>query len=346
MRPTLSDRCIRQENVMTRSQIQRAVSLVTMGAAVACFSGAALSDPAAWKFEWPRTDFSSSEVEFSEIMSGGPPKDGIPAISDPSFIPVSEEQTLAGREPVITLEFEGETPRAYPVRYLLWHEIVNDKIGATPVAVTYCPLCNSGIVFDRRLDNGSTLSFGVSGKLRHSDMIMFDRETESWWQQAVGRGIVGGHAGTELKALPAWTESWLQFTERNPDGLVMQQPNYRRMYGSNPYQQYDTSSRPFLYFGDDPPHGISPLARVVRVGEMAWPLTRLREAGFLTEQGLEFSWVEGQASPLDTRAVADGREIGTIRVRNADTSKDVAHDVMFAFAFHAFFPEGVWMLGS
>jgi hypothetical protein len=303
------------------------------------------ASPEFWSFEWPNTDFDKTSIEnWVEILSGGPSKDGIPALDNPTFGPVADKSDLLPREPVITLEIEGEVPRAYPIRYLTWHEIVNDVVGGIPVAVTFCPLCNSGITFDRRIDQG-TLSFGVSGKLRNSDMIMFDRETESWWQQAIGEAIVGDLTGTELQTLPSWMESWDAFATRNPDGLVMEQPAFRRDYGANPYVRYDSSHRPFLYSGEMPPHDIPALARVVRVGDQAWPLTRLSEEGSITENGITFSWTEGQASALDATQIGSGKEVGNVRVRDA-AGQDIAHDVMFAFAFHAFWPEGEWMLGN
>ncbi|EAR51525.1 hypothetical protein OG2516_01361 [Oceanicola granulosus HTCC2516] len=306
----------------------------------------ATADPDRWRAEWPNTDFTTTSIDdWSEIISGGPPRDGIPALDDPSFHPVAEEQDLAPLEPVIAVELEGATPRAYPIRYLTWHEIVNDEIDGRPVAVTFCPLCNSALTFDRRTDAG-VLTFGVSGKLRSSDMVMFDRETESWWQQALGRGIVGDLTGTELQSLPSWMESWGSFAARNPDGLVMSQPTgHRRNYGANPYVRYDSARQPFLYRGEEPPHGIPPLVRVVRVGERAWPLSRLMEEGEIREAGIVLSLAGTQASALDTSRIGEGREIGSVRVRDA-TGADVPHDVMFAFAFHAFWPEGAWMLGG
>ncbi|MEM7753502.1 MAG: DUF3179 domain-containing protein, partial [Pseudomonadota bacterium] len=314
-------------------------------AALALGISAAHADPSFWKFEWPNTDFETTTVDnWVEIMSGGPPKDGIPAIDDPQFITVSDEARLSDREAVVTLELDGERPRAYPIRYLMWHEIVNDRVGDTPVSVTYCPLCNSFMVFDTRVD-GQVLTFGVSGKLRNSDMVMYDRETESWWQQAIGTGIVGEHTGTELALLPTWMESWAEYKARNPDGLVMAQPAFPRQYGRNPYLGYDSSARPFLYNGEMPPHDIPPLMRVIRVGDKAWTMERVREAGELTEAGVTITWASGKASALDMASVAEGRDIGTIRVRDAG-GKDVAHDVIFAFAFHAFWPDGDWMLGG
>ena len=304
---------------------------------------AAQADPDFWKYEWPDTDFTQTTIEnWVEIMSGGPPKDGIPALDDPDFISVSDEERIGDREPVITLEIDGATARAYPIRYLTWHEIANDVVGGVPVAVTFCPLCNSGITFDRRV-NGDVLSFGVSGKLRKSDMVMYDRETESWWQQAIGEGIVGHYTGVELTMLPSWLESWGEFKARNPDGLVMAEPGWARDYGRNPYRGYDSLSRPFLYNGEMPPHGIAPLVRVVRVGERAWPVERLRDVEELTEAGVTITWTAGQASALDSSNIAKGKDVGTIRVRDAN-GDDVVHDVMFAFAFHAFWPDGEWML--
>ena len=303
----------------------------------------AIADPALWGREWPQTDFEKSTVEeWGEIISGGPPKDGIPALVNPAFTPI-DQADLPENEPVITVELPQQTPRAYPLRYLIWHEIVNDQIGTQPVAVTFCPLCNSGLTFDRRLD-GRVLEFGVSGKLRGSDMVMYDRQTESWWQQALGRAIVGELTGAQLAPVASWMESVGQFRARNPDGLIMDQPDFPRAYGRNPYVGYDGSTHPFLYSGALPPHDIPALARVVRVGPRAWPLSRLRETGELSEAGVRLTWQAGQSSALDTAQIAKGRDVGSIRVRDA-AGRDLPHDVMFAFAFHAFWPEGEWMLG-
>ena len=290
-----------------------------VSAAIALLPVAAPANPSAWANEWPDTDFETTVIDdWSEIMSGGPPKDGIPAIDAPDFGPVTEATDLQRNEPAMVLELPGETPRAYPIRYLIWHEIVNDTVGGVPVAVTFCPLCNSGVVFDRRVQD-NVLSFGVSGKLRNSDMIMYDRQTESWWQQATGNGIVGEMTGVELTMLPGWLEGMGSFRDRNPDGLVMAEPDgFARDYGRNPYAGYDSASRPFLYNGENPPHDIPPLERVVRVGDRAWPLTRLAEEGEIAEAGVTLDWTRGQASALDHQRVARGREVGNVRVRDAE----------------------------
>lgn len=312
---------------------------------IVCAS-AATAGPRIWATEWPNTDFTRSSVDFAEIFSGGPPKDGIPAITGPQFIDVAKENDLGGLEPVVVVELEGETPRAYPIRYLTWHEIVNDRIGDIPIAVTFCPLCNSAVTFDARAA-GRDLEFGVSGKLRYSDMVMYDRNTESWWQQFIGEAIIGELAGTRLTVLPSWLESWQSYAARHPDGLVMARPaGHRRDYGRNPYANYDRSATPFLYRGDPPPHGIRSLSRVVAVGGRAWPLERLAEAGELVEDGVRLTWRAGQASALGASEIAKGRDVGNVRTYDAATGEAIPHDVAFAFAFHAFHPKGKWMSGD
>lgn len=310
--------------------------------AIAITGAAAAPDEGIRDF-WPSTDFDKVLVPFGEIISGGVPRDAIPALTDPQMIPV-EQTDVPGREPVMTVEIEGEAARAYPLRYLTWHEIVNDEVGGRPIAVTFCPLCNSGLVFDRRAA-GQTLNFGVSGLLRHSDMIMFDRETESWWQQFTGTSIVGELAGTELDVIVSWMEPLAAFADRHPDGLVMAEPAAGRAYGRNPYVGYDSSARAFLYRGEDPPHGIEPLSRVVRVGDRAWPLERLQQ-GAISEAGVTIDWQAGMASALDQSEIASSRDIGFVRVQDAATGADILHEVIFAFVFHAFEPNGTWMLDT
>ena len=180
------------------------------------------------------TDVSQTTIDLDDIRGGGPPKDGIPSIDDPSFIPVDEVDFLSDREPVVS--FEG---RAYPIQILTWHEIVNDDVDGTPVAVTYCPLCNTAIIFDRRV-GGDTLEFGVSGFLRENNLLMYDRQTETLWQQFDGEAVVGTYAGERLDILPARIISWEDFTDNHPDGQVLSRDTgYDRRYGSNPYEGYD-----------------------------------------------------------------------------------------------------------
>ncbi|NNG03780.1 MAG: DUF3179 domain-containing protein [Inquilinus sp.] len=301
----------------------------------------AAAEPRYWRAEWPATDFEKTSIDLSEIISGGPPKDGIPSIDAPVFVPVAEAADLAPTEPVLSLEIAGDA-RAYPLRVLIWHEIVNDTVGGAPVAVTYCPLCNSGIVFDRVIDGRET-TFGTTGKLRRSDMVMYDRLTESWWQQFLGEAVVGELTGTVLDIRPSRLESVERFAARHPDGRVLVPANPRmRSYGRNPYAGYDSTSWPFLYRGDyDGP--VPALARVVAVGDQAWTLDMLRRAGRIEAGDLVLTWEAGQNSALDTAAIAEGRDVGNVVVqrRTADGLADVPYDIPFAFAFRAFMPEGV-----
>ena len=297
------------------------------------------AEPAHWRLEWPDTDFTRHSVPLNEIIPGGPPKDGIPSIDEPAFVP-ADEAALPDNEPVIGLVVEGDA-RAYPLRILIWHEIVNDVVGGMPVAVTYCPLCNTGLVFDRRVGE-KVLEFGATGKLRHSDLVMYDRTTESWWQQFLGEAIVGELTGTRLAMLPARLESFANFKERAPDGRVQVPPSDARAYGLNPYAGYDGAPAPFLYHGMLP-KGIPPLARVVRVGDEAWSLELVRRKAPFEVGDLHFTWGAGQASALDAGAIAEGADVGNVLVqrRSANGWKDAVYSVDFAFAFHAFFPDGV-----
>ena len=297
--------------------------------------------PADWAAEWPKTDFTRSAIPFSEILSGGPPRDGIPPIDNPKFIVATAQTGLAPTEPVISLEIDGNA-RAYPLRILIWHEIVNDRLAGIPVAVTYCPLCDAAIIFDRRLD-GQVLDFGTTGKLRHSDLIMYDRQTESWWQQFLGQAVIGTLTGRELIVLPSRVEPLARFRERHPDGtlLIPGDPD-ARAYGENPYAGYDSSRTPFLYRGALP-DGIAPMARVVAVGSTAWALSLVKARGEILAGDLRLRWQGGLNSALDTTAITHGRDIGYVTVErySADAGwRDAVHDVTFAFAFHAFHPEG------
>ena len=314
---------------------------------VAALPAAALDgdDPGSWVNAWPATDFSRSSISFDEIKDGGPPKDGIPPIDDPVFSRAVEVD-LPDIEPVIGLVVEG-TPRAYPIRILIWHEIVNDRIGDVPFTVTFCPLCNTGIVFDRRLD-GEVLDFGTTGKLRNSDLVMYDRQTESWWQQFTGEAIVGSMTGQTLTSIPSRLESFANFKARaqkiDPGGGWVLVPNSdtMRAYGVTPYAGYDSLEQPFLYDGPLPTQ-VAPLARVVRVGERAWSLDLVKERGeIVTDGGLRLRWEEGQASALDRSAIAQGLDVGNVVVEEKTAEgdwTDAVYTVDFAFAFRAFYPD-------
>ena len=297
--------------------------------------------PQCWESEWPKTDFSKHSISYQEILSGGPPKDGIPSIDKPTFLPVSEIAALADTDPVIGVMVNGDA-RAYPLHILTRHEIVNDVVGGVPVAVTYCPLCNSGIVFDRRV-KGRVLEFGTTGKLRNSDLVMYDRQSESWWQQFMGEAIVGDMTGEMLEMLPARLESFANFRARAPKGKVLVPGDTRRQYGVNPYTFYDTRKMPYGFFTGPFPDGIGPMVRVIAVGKEAWSLPLLRRQRKIAAGDLVLTWEPGQNSALDSPLISKGRDVGNVVVRRRvdGNMKDVVHDVTFAFVFHAFRPDGV-----
>ncbi len=308
-------------------------------------AGSAWADPERWKYAWPNTDFTSHSVDLQSIRSGGPPRDGIPSIDEPAFVPVSEIANLAPGDPVISVDFAGDA-RAYPLRVLMWHEIVNDVVGDVPVAVTYCPLCNAALVFDRRLGD-QLLEFGTTGNLRHSDLIMYDRQTESWWQQYTGEAIVGELTGQSLDLLASRLTSWDAFRLAHPDGLVLvpNDPRARR-YGVNPYVGYDTRPAPFRFDGELP-EGIAPMERVVAVGNRAWSFAYLRAVRTVDTGDFIVTWNPGQSSALDVGMIAEGRDVGSVTVRTkGNPPEDVPHHVTFAFVFHAFQPDAEILTGS
>ena len=328
---------------MNRLQKLQAAT-VAIAIATLLISMPAQSNPDRWKSEgWKKTDFAKSSINFNEILSGGPPKDGIPSIDKPQFKSIADITNIAEQAPVIGLTIDGDA-RAYPLSVLMWHEIVNDTVGKKPVTVTYCPLCNAALVFERTV-NGQILDFGTTGKLRNSDLVMYDRQSETWWQQFTGEAIVGEMLGTELALVPSRLESFGEFKKRHPDGKVLVPNNpAKRNYGRNPYVGYDSAARPFLYRGAMP-EGINPMARVVMVRTGAQPhaisLALLRDKKTVDLAGIQLSWRPGQASALDTSEIAKGRDVGTVlaQKRGGDGKlRDVPYDVTFAFVFHAFHP--------
>ncbi len=317
---------------------------VTMGAPPAAAMRAALlillsvgpvsaaADPR-WQAEWPRTDFNKRTVELGEIMSGGPGKDGIPALDRPKFIdPEAAARWLDAREPVIVVERNGEA-RAYPLQILMFHEIVNDTIGSTPVAVTFCPLCNASIVFERRVD-GRVLDFGTTGKLRKSDLVMYDRHTQSWWQQFTGKGIVGHYAGTALERLSSTIASFADFRHAHPRGKVLSRDTgYSRPYGRNPYRGYDRiGDRPFLFHDPLDPR-LPAMERVLGITQggrvRIYPLGALKSEPVINDdlagEPVAVFSREGMLSALDAERIRDSREIAAAAAYSRKVEKRVLH---------------------
>ncbi|MEX2599454.1 MAG: DUF3179 domain-containing protein [Dehalococcoidia bacterium] len=267
------------------------------------------------------TDFSTRSTPLTEFRSGGPPKDGIPAIDEPRFITIQEaDEWLAGPEPVQVVEVNDDV-RAYPLQILMWHEIVNDEIGGKPVAVTYCPLCNTALAFDATLPDGRVLDFGVTGMLRFSDLVMYDRQTESWWQQAMGEALVGELTGTRLTFLSSPVVSWEEFKRAHPEGRVLsRETGFLRDYGRNLYTRYD-SGQPFLFRGEEDDR-LPATERVVAVeigaDAAAFPFSVLEEQPVVhTSVGgrdIVIFYKKGTASALDSSRIADGKDVGAAGV--------------------------------
>ncbi len=279
------------------------------------------------------TNFCLHSIDYDEILSGGPPRDGIPPIDNPIFESVSTASFwLDDREPVIALVL-GDDVRAYPIQILTWHEIVNDTVNNLPVVVTFCPLCTTGLVFERPTIDGETLTFGTSGNLRKSDLVMWDRQTESWWQQFSGEAIVGDLTGTKLTFLSSSIIAWSDFKDKYPNGQVLStDTGYSRDYGRNPYAGYDNvDSSPFLFDGiaDD---RLRPMERVIGIlldtgPGQAYTLENLSEKqvlqDLLGETPFVIFWKAGTASALDSSNIASGNDIGSVGVYETTLDNEV-----------------------
>ena len=277
---------------------------------------------------WDKTDFCIfEEGVFEEIISGGVPRDGIPPIDNPEFESIeAAEGWLAPQSPVIVLEVD-DVARAYPLAIMTRHEIVNDVIAGQPVAVTFCPLCNSAIVFNREVD-GHIMRFGVSGLLRNSDLIMWDDVSQSWWQQFTGTGIVGTYTGHELEILPSTLVGFGVFAENFPDGEVLSRGE--RTYGRNPYVEYDSSESPFLFRGTaDDRLGATERVLAVSIDDqaVAYPFPTLAEVGVINDEiagrPVVAFWQPGAASALDSAIIDQSRDVGMAALYRREVDDEI-----------------------
>jgi hypothetical protein len=264
----------------------------------------------------------SPSIDVTRLVAGGPPPDGIPAIDQPRFQRTDDVRWVDDEEQVLVVEVDDDA-RAYPVQVLTLHEIVNDTVGGVPVAVTYCPLCASGLAFDRRVGD-RVLSFGTSGKLLASNLVMYDRQTQSLWPQVEGQAVAGVLTGAELTRVPAAVLSWAQWRDAHPHGWVLsRQTGYGLGYGSNPYYRYDEKASAPLFYDFPIDNRIEWLKQPVlgiAVGNdaLAIDLEALAPDGVreVTVGGREITvwWVGGARSSLDGFAVGTGREVGSVGV--------------------------------
>jgi hypothetical protein len=262
-------------------------------------------------------------IDLDEVVSGGPPPDGIPPIDEPRFESVAQAGTwLEDDSPVMVVEIDDDV-RAYPLAILTWHEIVNDEIAGVPVVVTYCPLCNSALAFERTLPtdgDATVLDFGTSGRLYQSNLLMYDRQTHTLWTQFDGEGVIGEDLlEARLERLPAWLLGFGEFAASHPDAPVLSRDTgHSRDYGRNPYQGYDgEDAQPFLFEGDVDER-FPPMTRMVGI-EVEQDAVAVVLDGLADHRVVETTvadrdvvvvWTPGQASALDTAAIDAGRDVG------------------------------------
>lgn len=285
----------------------------------------AQNNPRNIELNW-KTDTAKHAVPLNEFNALMKP-DGIPPIDSPKFW--DKEKATANyfeHEPVIALEIDGKA-KAYPLSVLMFHEIVNDELSGVPFSATYCPLCNAALVFDRRLEfegKNYLLDFGVSGMLRNSDLVMWDRQTESWWQQFLGEALVGELTGAQLDVIPSLLISLNEFFESYPQGLVLStETGHSNEYGTNPYTSYDNleNNQPRLFQGEVDGR-LPTMERIIdiEVDEKykIYPLSEISEIQVVNDefhgQPVVFFHTEKTVSVLDENNISKSKQIGSVTV--------------------------------
>ncbi len=273
-------------------------------------------------------DLSAASIPRNEIHRGGPPRDGIPSIDHPRFVPPGEAGFLRRNDEVVSVTVAGKT-RAYPLRILVWHEIVNDVLAGKPLAITYCPLCASSMVFDRRI-GGKVRTFGVSGLLYQSDVLLYDRETESLWTQLGRRAVSGPDRGKPLSWIASETMTWEAWRKRHPDGEVLStETGHRRNYAANAYADYFSSPRvmfPVTQYRDDLPNKELVVGLWLDGHAKAYRLADLKREGTIQDR-------VGQRSVTLVHTEADRHT----RVTD-DQGREIPYVGVYWFAWQAFYP--------
>lgn len=275
----------------------------------------------------------NATIPVADIRAGGPPRDGIPSIDRPKFVPAAKVRFLAADDMVVSFTHQGET-RAYPLRILVWHEIVNDRIGDLAINVSYCPLCGSAMVFDRTIE-GRTLEFGVSGLLYQSDVLMYDRQTESLWSQLEMAAVSGPQVSRQLRLLPAQHLTWRAWRTKHPEGRVLStDTGHDRDYARLPYEGYEKSPRlmfPVKFNRQDLPTKAWIAGVVVNGVARAYPHDQLPDGQIVEDT------VGG--TPLRVRFDRASRRISV----TAADGTPVPYTPAYWFAWQAFHPDTtVW----
>lgn len=272
-------------------------------------------------FSW-KTNWKKHSINYNELLSGGPPRDGIPAIDSPKFETTKQASSwIKDNEPLIFIKINNKT-KAYPLQVLIWHEIVNDTLAHKKITVTFCPLCNASIVFDREL-KGKTYDFGTSGLLRNSDLVMYDRQTQSLWQQFTGKAIVGDMLDFELKQINSSVVSFNDIKKSYPNTLILSKnTGYKRDYGRNPYRGYDNINQsPFMMKTPTDPR-LPPMRRVATVSlndkDKAYSYKTLRNKKVINDKfenkKLVLFYKDEIVSALDKRKISNSKDVGSVVV--------------------------------
>ncbi len=295
-------------------------------------ASAQIQNPRDVVYDWD-TDTTRSTIDLSEMILVAP-KGLFPIIDYPAFVAKKEGlQSFFEHEPVISVAIEGKA-KAYPLNMLTFHEMSNDTLAGIPILPTYCPLCNSGIVYDRRLSfegKDYLLEFEVSGFLRNSDMVMYDRQTESWWQQLMGEAIVGELAGAELKIVPSLIISVKEFFDRYPQGQILsKETGYEKAmerYGSNPYYHYDSISKnPYSRFFDEEnvDNRLPAMERIVDIQDEGkykiYPFSLIAKEGVINDQfeskHVVVFYQSGTVSNMDEKDIIQSKDVGSVTIFN------------------------------
>ncbi len=267
---------------------------------------------------------SPSLIPAERILSGGPPKDGIPALTYPAIETAeSADHWLNDHDLILGMVIDGKA-RAYPVRILNWHEIVNDRIGSHAFVLSYCPLCGSGMAFD------SSDLFGVSGMLYQSDVLLYDKRSESLWSQLMMQAVTGPRAGEKLQLLPVEHSAWSDWKSAHPDSSVLSRhTGYRRDYSRNPYAGYEQRSGTYfpVYNHDE---RLPPKTWVIGLSmenkHIAWKLDNLKKTG-----SQQMTWKQHR---LAIRVHGEG-----VQIHDVESGKILPVTRLYWFAWVAFHPD-------
>lgn len=278
-------------------------------------------------------DLTNTSVPHELILSGGPAKDGIPSLDNPKFIFVSDVNFLKDTDRILGINYQG-IKKAYPIKIMNYHEVVNDDLNGQAVVITFCPLCRSGIAYSANI-KGEKHSFGVSGLLYNSDVLLYDRETESLWSQIMSTAISGPLKGHHLTAIPMQNTTWKDWKQQQPNTLILStETGYRRDYTSNPYINYELDNS--IWFPITAQNASYPAKSLVIGLEIegkfkSYPFSELDKAGDnLNDQFAGTNIVIRYNKQHQSAQVLDSH------------GKPVPSVVTFWFAWYAFHPE--WLL--